>query len=1682
MFFVTAPGSNTPVQINSAYPLTLEKDQDYTINYQISNTSGNNHPNAVLNLMKDVSTLSTSVNSVSVPMNNNATISGSFTLRSTLACGSMQTFCATLTPTLNGAGGNTPPAFPIKIFTTPAKSLFMSVSPSYLIPSLSQLVQVAVKDQLGAIAGPAQGVQVVGKVKDSAGQVVGSPITFTSSPFKIYSGAIPSAVDGSTLEITASASGYFSDVKTLLVTNQVALNFSQDFDCLTISHAQSPNPMKFSLGGSGTLHLKTVNCPTGLKLYTTGAGAIKLDVADPSAPPGSPLISSTNPLSLGATANRDVTVSEFDDFGMYPLYVYAKYDNQPLTAPSSLITNVDVFVQPLLGANNCLNLSKYIFDIKDGSDVAAVENRCNPLVNDAFYPRITLPVNGAYAHAVPSVLTPELQSPGTPVTFNYTVDVDFDFSSNSNVSLSDFGSVDFGSFAAGDGNWYRYEVQGANQLLVDRSDYIDALPILRFDSIFSRHCSGCPNADHSDFFLEDSQNANQLIKPPGPVPNTVSVLYESTFITTKSVSIDYFCFMTENVQDVEVKIDGVVVQSGINNFNSGGGTGSQYECGSGSVQNVVFAPGAHIIQFFWYRNTTDSRYAIKAKVRDSTFVGGLSVNSSYHKYHKLSTADPEFFLLPEFGIAPKVSLTTMGSFAIVPSASHTVPVLANSLSNLPEGGSIAKILLNKGVTAHLRQAYVNVSTDNPAIRAFTVGRSVKAQYVGFDDPSAQQNVLVEKTTVSGEQYGVMTLEDYSTRTPSGGNVLDLGILVDASASTLLNEPNEQSGTGSIRQEGLCDVVKHLKDSLEYYSGAQVNFKVALMGDVDSFYHNTSNPLINLPCLNEWPGTITLHANDFSGHVSGATYDSDKHDLGESWAWAAEKFSSHSFWSSPNKMMVIITDNKPSGLSDKVSNDAWDAPVEQALVDSASNALNSVLDNGIRGVVLYKTPLESTSAAHFNPNGDPDVAADAIQMYQQFASNTNGFVEALDNSQMINTQNPGVWEYVSYNKVGVRLAQTAFPRDKQSMVVKLVAHPANVCVGENGEVGKSGASAFPKLFYDWRWSAIQKDTCDAKVSDPSNFKYCDSTQFLVSLVQKLRELELAYASAATATQVASIPSLTNFDSYLMYDGLSDDFRSDFVDYFENVTLAEGPDYFRDTGVGSGVWRDYVLSPDRFSFEIDGVENALKIPSPGLYRVRIVVTWDGGDGEFFLASSPHAHIKVVLTKLANASALSGYTELLELPLDGLVGVDDQQTPITMHRNGYGTAFTGALVELVPSIHGMSILYSHPNQPGNTALNTYSIPAQPDAVTLNTQLRGELFHMDRAHGVLYLRPSIPVPLALEWSSKLNGLGDAYYAVKNFSSSTFLSAPSLLKWTPFASIKKQPVFSCTGNNCDICVDGGSNSYISSVALDSNPVSGISCPAPPLPGSNSSNFFGFTSVGVADNNAYLSSIFYRAPGADYRLYFGCNSNQIKPTGRILTPNGIVDGSPSTIPLDSGSNEGTFNQAISLAGMLGLVVSDYTCVSNTNGQTSVFWNSKKIRNDLTASSTFGAGNTCTATGSPLGIAGTFTLKERTNGTIPAPTAQNQNSHYPLFCPLYNSGNPSNGYFGRFGVPYPLGTKIYFPSSGPITPDPFDGLVQYRSNASNCGPAAGYDCPPAGSNDYCSADVERYWSGIPNIQS
>ncbi|MFH0970890.1 MAG: carboxypeptidase-like regulatory domain-containing protein [Candidatus Diapherotrites archaeon] len=1660
LFFLTLQGSGEKKQMSPGTPAKMEANKSYVLEYLVVNVSGQDFPSATMNFVSSsTGTFSVVPSMASLPgFSNNKSVGGSVTIKSTVPCSSSSGYCATLTTTLQNVGtGKQPTTQSLQFYTYPEKELFIHASPSFLISGEEQAVQVVVKDNVGDIAtqGTISSLLVVGQILDSSGIPVGNPFLFTQSSSGMFIGSVDALSNGQSLEITAAASGYITGVHIIPVTGDVAVTLATTFSCIGFSSES----VTMQQGGVGSLTLTGTNCPEDVHLYTYG-------VSDGD---GNPIVLATkfngigvtqsNPIIVPKNGSASITISSPSYVGMYPLYFKAKYASE---ANYVFIQNIDVLVNPLTGSNPCLSISKYGFDLTNGSDFAFINNTCNPGVHHSFYPSVSLPVGDAYTHAVSPLSTPEMKSPGSPLSFKWNVTLDYEptapveDSSLSGIPLfSDYAH----SPIVAHGTWKRYYVPATSEdgsKFKDKSGFVGASEIIIPDAS-SKSDQNYPVIENKDMVNDNPPHYNK-----GPK----GLLFETTLITEEPLVLNRLC---TNAFDINLKMIRV--------------NGEKIGTTNGCFNNVYFHPGANAVQFYFF-DSDNNNYWIEIYYR-------YKATGSLSDFKKLSDDQGiGFTISAEAGLPYVNDVVTNGPVSlfgddvqglVTPALHHSAPATIGALV-----GTAREILLNENGVDYLQKAYANYTSDNPSVRLFGVGSEVYAQYMGFDQPTLAQTLMIESVGLDGENYGVLTLKDYGL-IPGTTPQVDVGILVDASASIvgdLFDEPD--GATYPLTKEpknGLCSLIENMTDDIAYFSNAQVNRQLFFLNVPPGMKTPSSSPTgKDVPCNSLSPKFV-------SNPVSIAGFDSLLDDVNESWANGVKQVVNDSFWTKPYRLLIIITDNKPYGTGPQANNDYWKGSQEVALVNEAISSMQS---NGVKGIVLYNTPLESTSTGAYGNTSKND----AVEMMELFSSQTNGFVEALSYSEYVPTpnqpygssasvNNPADYYHAANNRVAQRIAQTIFDVQETKFVVKLTAHPANVCKSESNDIGFTGADTIPKIAFDWKWANVPHDLCQESSLGEGNYHFCDATQFTIALVKKLEKLKKAYSSIATPSEFAEIPSLETFDAYLMKDAFNTSFRNDFVSFFVNSSFADAFDYFKsDEG---GVWKDYINpANDNLDFNITGVAGGTStLPYSGLYRVVLSTEWGAGEGTFFVAGSPSAIVHVTLTPLADAQSVVDYSAFYDFPLDGLIGYDENNQ--NFHRNGYGSAFSGPLLDLVktPSYP----LRTYPPFAGTTPLHLWTLNAVPSFTQLNTANRGVVVDINPVSHSFDYRPSIPTPAVVEWSSNQAGVGDAFYGILESTPGTNpvpvnfpTTSSALAVWTPIASEQSEDTYGCVANNCSICLDAGSNEFTSSTLGDQNPAgSGVCSPKTPFTTTSS---FGFTSSGGTQNKSYLSTVFYRVPTKSYSLNMACNTSPSKPTGTFLLPTIVVSNATSSLTgelVNASARETLFTAKSSLLGILDLIGSGDTCISTKDGATKLYWNHTKLKDDLKAQYfSYGsiAGNNCVATGNPLGTSDVLTLKEEAGSPITG-----SKPLVNLLCPLF-SYYPLTGYYNEYGIPYPSGTQLQLVTGGYGAPvpsswgDPLDPAVMYRYVPTQCtivGGSTWASCGSAGSiPNYCAASNIRKW--------
>ncbi len=1643
LFYLTQEGSPNKIQISSAKPAVLEQNKNYTLEYQFTNVAGQDYAAATANLIASGS-ISSVPSVVSLPgFANNKSVGGSVNVKSAQTCSSAQSYCSSLLVQLNGVGtGKQPTSYNLQFFTVPEKQIKLNVSPSYLIPNQpAQIVQAVGLDNFDAPLTSSQGLQIVGQLKDSSGVNLGSAIPFTEIQNGAFIASIPSAMDGSDLEIVATASGYLSATKIIPVSTSSVINLSEDFSCISVT-TQS-NPFVLVQNAEGTLSIKTTNCGEEVEIYTAGFNSeIVVPVKN-----GGSLVNAGNPVTLDTDDSVDLKAKAPSAIGLYPINVYAKFASQ---SQESLIKVLDLEVNPVQPSQQCLDLSSYSFDLtQNGSATSVIVNNCNPLVQDAFYPSAQLDVSEVYTHAIPPILTPQMQSPGVEVSFKWQVQVDYNFTNNPDLNIMDYPSTPLS-----DGNWTRYMIKDGASFLDTKDKFAGAESVMKIPD--SKEIG-------SNAQLEN-QDSSVFPHLPSNPKDAKSLLFETILMVRSSLDLDAICLDADGVNGFKAFLDGKLVQDG-----------ADADCTSSSIpntlKNVKLAPGPHALQIF-IQDKAAGNYKIWASYRDSVLTKGDFKPFSFKPKMTGLTTNAELGLPVSSNGESGIHENGLFTYPDDPAIGYIAPVdyhlVPKKIGTIPPG-PVADILSNASGAEHLKVAYPRFYSSDPQVRVFLKGLDVYAQFIGYDDPVSnaqkQQFVVVENKDLVGTAYGIMRLEDYTTFSPSNKE-LDVGVLLDMSSSVLAKEFSLTSGSGASavgKQNGLCAILKNMENGLEYYSGANVSFKV--------FGINTPPEYKSLafksPCSSLGVDMEALAVS----HPPGFNPSTDSNV--EFWARGAEVLANHSFWKNDTAhLMVVITDTKPLGNGSNALGGAWGGSEQEAAVNKAISVLKS---KAIRSAVLYVTPLESTSMDQFDAEKN-----DAIEMMELFSSETSldvsgnpglGLVEALEFPPFMSValnNNSLAWEQSGNNKVVQRLAQHAFRVGYQDVVVKLISHPENACVGENGEVGLTGVDALPKVLYNWAWNKVDLDMCDRKAGNPSDYLYCDGFQFLISLTKRLQSLREAYDSNVSNPNnalVAQIPQLSQFDAYLIRDNFNQSIRNDFVNYETNSSFADAPDYFKSSFAG-GAWKDYFDSPQNLIIGMDGNASQTLLPSSGLYRVSIDFTTSTIPKSFFSGSEPSANIVVSLDLLSPASSLGGYSDFYEIPLDGLLGYDSPSESYS--RNGYGTTFTGNSDALLAvSDKGVSIR-TYPNASGMTSLNTFQVNASPDFIGLNTgSNRGVALEIDRLAKTFTFNPSVPTPLLAEWSSDSFGNGDLYYGIQSSASSQFIAhntvVSPLSKWKPLASKEKQTSLGCTDPSaCAICLDAGGHPFVSSLVYDSNPVAGQSCSLASAFAADKTRAFGFHSSGGLENKSYLSTILYSDVQSgvmqNYDIWLACGAGSTFPSGKISVGNQVMDNGGESTALAINGNQSlqdTFVSARIMANMVGLIgkqsqpgtTQGWSCLSYAGNKTRVYWNTNELyayASQYASAFTDFSGNACTSSGTPFSSSGTYTLSYQNDASLGTITQAQANA----LCGLWNE-KPAFNYYGQAGISYPAGTQRFLTSGSMSTSDPVSSLIQYREDPTNC---------------------------------
>jgi hypothetical protein len=262
-------------------------------------------------------------------------------------------------------------------------------------------------------------------------------------------------------------------------------------------------------------------------------------------------------------------------------------------------------------------------------------------------------------------------------------------------------------------------------------------------------------------------------------------------------------------------------------------------------------------------------------------------------------------------------------------------------------------------------------------------------------------------------------------------------------------------------------------------------------------------------------------------------------------------------------------------------------------------------------------------------------------------------------------------------------------------------------------------------------------------------------------------------------IQAIKDLSHFNVYLMKDGFSEDFKQDFVDYYENKTFLQTDNWFSDSdpNTHNNELAEYYKEEGLLSFYrkyLSGKEYAL--PEPGLYHVDLIIDYAGDKWSLFDSQgNPNGTIKVEFTRLNTPHVNSVF---YYLPFDGKIGEENG----AYHRIGYGTGYENLSNEQM-KLNSEVVMY--PNETTGIPLNEVLIERSDSVAEMNSEenSRGTLFKVDYIGNNYEMKfyPSKATPVVLKMTHEQTTTDDPfsyYYGMQESGIPVLAGSNRLAYW----------------------------------------------------------------------------------------------------------------------------------------------------------------------------------------------------------------------------------------------------------------------------------------------------------------
>ncbi|HLC36945.1 MAG TPA: hypothetical protein VJK05_05045, partial [archaeon] len=389
----------------------------------------------------------------------------------------------------------------------------------------------------------------------------------------------------------------------------------------------------------------------------------------------------------------------------------------------------------------------------------------------------------------------------------------------------------------------------------------------------------------------------------------------------------------------------------------------------------------------------------------------------------------------------------------------------------------------------------------------------------------------------------------------------------------------------------------------------------------------------------------------------------------------------------------------------------------------------------------------------------------------------------------------------------------------------------------------------------------------------------------------------------------IRKLLNFNTLLMKDSFSKDFRNDFVNFFEKESFLDARPWFYENESGKEL-KKFFLSEEKMKFTKRD-RNDFKLNSPGLYEVFINVNFSDEWKLFTDNGEPSAEIKIEFRFVREPEIESPF---YSMPLNGLIGLEGSK----LNREGYGTVFEGIAFNLNESLQAARTLEGA----GSGAVKAKILnEANIEKLNSDPKTNGNLFRIKTIEAnekELSFTPNLATPVMIKYSYvKDDNPFSVYYSL--FESSNPVTTGNTLTY-----------WSGAGNCFDFTGKPVTREF--NFKGDRKIVSGDEL---------QEGLQGYAvdwKKSVLEGNIYLRTIFFTPINKSYSL------KTIAPSEgfNFITPSN----ESASIALNGlqgmNLNSRELNSIDSLQGVLNLVEQGKACIASTGNEASFYWNSQAI--------------------------------------------------------------------------------------------------------------------------------------------